>query len=488
MITDARDGFRQVVRAEWTKLRSVRRWVVALGAAVVLTVLLSLLAAAGSGTDINRYPNFVTGPDGTPVADEFHFAHEAMTGDGSIVARVVSQENSHEQAAAGIMMKDGITSGSRYAAVFATPGSGVQMRANYTDTASTGASAGRWLRLTRTAGTITGYESTDGSTWQEIGSFDDVGLPPTVEVGLFVSSPPRVVVERQAGSTSVGEVPTVGSAAFDNVSVNGTTPTFDDRDIRPDRGASDPAPVGEPGGRGDGAMTMIGSVYTLTGSGKIGPNAPDDDPVQVSLFGILAGVLVLVAVSVLSMTSEFKRDVLRTTFAASPRRGRVLAAKALVVGGTAVSLGLVASIAAFFVAQPVLRDRGWTPPAYPPPSLADGPVLRAVLTTALFVAAIALLSLGVAAIMRHSAAAITTVTVLVLVPFLLGATLPAEAARWVMQLTPAGGLATQRAKPPTVMLVDPSAMINPWSGLAVACLYAAAALAGAWWLLCRRDA
>jgi hypothetical protein len=57
-----------------------------------------------------------------------------------------------------------------------------------------------------------------------------------------------------------------------------------------------------------------------------------------------------------------------------------------------------------------------------------------------------------------------------------------------MQLTPAGGLATQRAKPPTVMLVDPSAMINPWSGLAVACLYAAAALAGAWWLLCRRDA
>jgi hypothetical protein len=166
----------------------------------------------------------------------------------------------------------------------------------------------------------------------------------------------------------------------------------------------------------------------------------------------------------------------------------VLAAKAVVLGGTAFAIGLVASVTSLFVAQPLLRDRGWTPPAFPHPSLLDGAVLRAVLTTAAFVAATALFSLGVAAIMRHSAAAITSVVTLVVLPFILGAALPADAARWLMRLTPAGGFAAERAKPPTEVLADPSAMISPWTGLGAVCVYAAVALAVAWWLLRRRDA
>ena len=103
------------------------------------------------------------------------------------------------------------------------------------------------------------------------------------------------------------------------------------------------------------------------------------------------------------------------------------------------------------------------------------------MTTALFVAAVGLLALGVATITRHSAAAIGSVIALVVLPLLVASALPTGAARLLMQLTPAGGFATQRAKPPTVALVDPSAMISPWWGLTVACLYAAAALAVAWW-------
>jgi hypothetical protein len=79
------------------------------------------------------------------------------------------------------------------------------------------------------------------------------------------------------------------------------------------------------------------------------------------------------------------------------------------------------------------------------------------------------------------------VIALVVLPLLVASALPTGPARWLMQLTPAGGFATQRAKPPTVALVDPSAMLNPWSGLFVACAYAAAALAVAWWSLRRRD-
>jgi len=52
------------LRAEWTKLRSVPRWVITLLGAAVLTVGLSALGASGSKTDINKHADFVTGPRG----------------------------------------------------------------------------------------------------------------------------------------------------------------------------------------------------------------------------------------------------------------------------------------------------------------------------------------------------------------------------------------------------------------------------------------
>jgi hypothetical protein len=488
--TAGRDGFWRQVRAEWTKLRSVRRWVVALAGAGVLTVLLSTVAATGGTTDANLHPTFVTGPDGEPVADDFQFAHQRVTGDVTVTARVVSQAGSHERATAGVMIKDGTRSGARYAAVAVTPRHGVRLQADFTTDRYAGAGGpGTWLRLTRTGGRVTGHWSADGRTWHE-SVLSTARLPETVEVGLFVSSPPRVVLERQAGSTSMGELVTTGRAAFDHVSVGGNPPDLRGTAVRGTTGrpADSAAQPGDPEPPADGAgMTEAAGVVTLTGSGKIGPNAPVDDIVQVSLFGVLAAVIVLVAIGALFMTSEFKRGMLRTTLWANPRRGRMLAAKAVVLAGVGFVVGLASGLAAFLVAQPLLRDRGWTPPAFPRPAPTDPAVLRVLVMTALFVAAAAVLALGVAAITRHSAAAIGTVIGLVVLPLLVAAALPADAARRMMQLTPAGGFATQRVKPPTLALVDPSAMISPWWGLAVASAWAAAALAGAWWTLRRRD-
>jgi ABC-type transport system involved in multi-copper enzyme maturation permease subunit len=121
-------------------------------------------------------------------------------------------------------------------------------------------------------------------------------------------------------------------------------------------------------------------------------------------------------------------------------------------------------------------------------SLFDGPVLRAVILTAAFVAALAVFSVGVGTILRHSAVAITTVLALVLVPVVASAAMPATPALWMMRLTPAGGLATQRAKPPTATLAEPWAMLSPWTGIAVVCAYAAVSMIAAWWVLRRRDA
>ncbi|HEX2772519.1 MAG TPA: hypothetical protein VHN18_08840, partial [Micromonosporaceae bacterium] len=327
-------GFGRLLRAEWTKLRSVRRWVLALAAVVLLSVGFSLFAASSSGTDANQYPNFVVGPDGRPVSDQFGFVHQALSGNGSITARVVSQENSHEWAGAGLMVKDGVSSGSRYAAIMVTPDHGVRLSANFATSLSGGDGDGapRWLRLTRDGDSVTGFQSTDGTDWREVGTVDVGALPSTVEIGLFVSSPEKVKVERRAGGTSVGEWPTIGRATFDNVRVQSAQPattawTGDNvhHPPPPDQpdsagGSGEPEPkLGKPKGPGIDLWSESNGVFTVSGSGDIGPNEQPDDVVQAALFGVLAGIIVIAALGVLFMTSEFKRGMVRTTFAASPR-------------------------------------------------------------------------------------------------------------------------------------------------------------------------
>jgi hypothetical protein len=488
-----RDGFERLLLSEWTKLRSVRRWVLALVGSVVVTVGLSLLASAGGSTDVNQHPDFVTGPNGQPVADNFTFVHVPSTGAATITVRVAAQKNSAGWANAGVMVKASTRSGSQYSAVLLTPRHGVHMQSNFTnDVPGSARGAPRWLRLTRSGSDITGYESGDGATWHKIGTTTLHGLARPAEIGFYVSSPPKIIIQRSAGATSVGMTPTRGRASFDNVALNGAgTPATPNWRVDEIHG---PGPDGTKFAPGDNAsrdvedMAEANGTFTVFGSGKIGPNAPDDDPVSIALFGVIGGLIVICAVAVLSITSEYRRGMIRSTLAASPRRGRVLAAKAVVVGATAFTIGLVSCTIALLVSQPVLRKHGFSAPAFPPVSLLDGSVLRAIILTAAFVAALAVFSVGVGTVMRHSAAAITTVLALVLVPVVASAAMSATPALWMMRLTPAGGLATQRAKPPTATLAEPWAMLSPWTGLAVVCTYAAISMIAAWWLVRRRDA
>jgi hypothetical protein len=89
--------------------------------------------------------------------------------------------------------------------------------------------------------------------------------------------------------------------------------------------------------------------------------------------------------------------------------------------------------------------------------------------------------------MRHSAAAITTVICLVVLPAIVSVVLPSPVGKALMLATPAGGFSMQRAKPPTETLVEPWAMISPWVGLGIALGYAAVAFTVALVLVRRRD-
>jgi hypothetical protein len=137
----------------------------------------------------------------------------------------------------------------------------------------------------------------------------------------------------------------------------------------------------------------------------------------------------------------------------------VLAAKAIVLGGSTFAVGLIASVAAFTLAQPRLRAGGYEPPGYPQLSLTDGTVLRAVIGAAGFLAVLALFGLGIGAALRRTAGAITVVT-------------EPHWREWIEKYSPmTAGLAVQATKRLDAL------PIGPWAGLGVLAGYAAAALA-----------
>jgi ABC-2 type transport system permease protein len=206
-------------------------------------------------------------------------------------------------------------------------------------------------------------------------------------------------------------------------------------------------------------------------------NPGDNDLVVDSLAGVWFGQIGAAVLGVLAITGEYASGTIRTTFAANPRRRTVLAAKTLVVGAVVLAVGLATSAACFLVGQALLRSNGFTyENGYPALSLVDHEPFRAVALTGLCLGLLAVFSLGVGAILRHTAGAITVVLALVLAPERLADYVEKSSLL-------AAGLATQQ----TVERPD-SIPLSPWEGLAVVSAYAVVALLLALWLIGRRDA
>ncbi|MFF7242953.1 ABC transporter permease subunit [Embleya sp. NPDC008237] len=483
-LTGGRDTFGRLLLAEWTKLRSVRRWLLTLISAAVLTVLVGLLIASGTGGTRD-----VAGEGGggkVDLAEHFmdggQFVERELTGDGELIARVTTQERSAGRAKAGLMIRASDARGAAYAAVVVTPDHGVRLQSAYgRDQAGGGGPAPRWLKLVRAGRTITAYESSDGSAWRRVGRVDPGRLPQTARIGLYVGSPDAVEVERQFGSEGISGQTTTGKATFDHVSLTPAQPQQPTGPWRnrvgPDgsTGPSGPA-VDRPDAGPPPGFTEADGTFTVIGSGDIGLDRFGDDGTQTILGGVLIGMIAVVALGVLSITAEFHRDTIRTTFAAVPRRGRVLAAKAIVLGAATFVVGLLGAFGAFLITGPVERSKDRIPAG-----LSDPNVLRALIGTAALLALVAMLALAIGTILRRAAPAIAVVLALLLLPRIIGSGLSVSTATWLERLTPAAGFAIQR----TFDRYDST--IGPWTGLGVLCGYAAVALVFAGWRLHRRD-
>jgi len=528
------DSFWNLVRAEWTKLRTVRGWMVGLALAAILTVALGMLGPLGSSSSCSQVDSngatshtcHVTGPprdaSGQEVDDQSTFVRRTLAGDGSITARLTSFSGKYSPdgggppdptdptagmvdglqpwSKAGILIKDGSNFGSAYAAVLATGSHGVRMQYDYThDTAglpgSVTAAAPRWLRLTRAGDVITGYDSADGTTWTEIGAAHLAKLPADVEVGVFAASPDYAVVKSSFGGSSTNTGPSLATGTFDRIAVTGQSTG----------GWSGPGIGGEPSGHsGPGAAQGPAAAavaaangadgFTVTGSGDIAPAGPGegaDKSAEGSLVGTFGGLIAVIVVAALSMTSEYRRGLIRTSLAASPRRGRLLAAKAVVLGAVSFVVGLVAAA----IAVPTVRAVEHSKSMYVYHA-STGAQIRMVIGTAAILAVAAVFALAIATIVRRGAAAVAAVIVAIILPYILAvaSVLPAGAAEWLARLTPAAAFAVQQTVKPWPMVEASYTPANgyyplsPWAGLAVLCLYAAVAYAIAHRLLRRRDA
>jgi ABC-type transport system involved in multi-copper enzyme maturation permease subunit len=502
-------GFGQLLRAEWTKLRTVRGWVLALVAAVVLPVLLGQLSTSGSHTSCDSEIDPLacatpTGPDGEAVSDRFYFVHQPLTGDGTLTVRVTSLTSSgpagaglERWAKAGLILKDGLDQGSPYAAVMVTGDHGVRMQHEFVhDVAgrSGGVSAGspRWLRLTREGATVTGYESSDGDEWTVVGEVRLGDLAATVEAGLFVASPDHEEIDKGIGFTSTESGPSQAEATFDRLTFTGSGsgragdgdgegPSGPDA-WRGDRIGSAEGPSPTPPGR----VEQADGSFTLTGSGDIAPSVGRSAGQSVgdSVATAFVGLLVMVVLATLFITSEHRQGLIRTTLAASPARHRVLAAKAVVVGGVAFLAGLAGASGALWLVA------GDTLPA------STATEWRVVIGTAALFSVAAVMALAVGSVLRRSAGAITAVVVLLVLPYLLAVSpvVPAEPGRWLLRLTPAAAFAVQQTSLRYAHVAadyTPSGgyyPLAPWAGFAVLCVWAAGALALAAVALQRRDA
>jgi ABC-2 type transport system permease protein len=209
------------------------------------------------------------------------------------------------------------------------------------------------------------------------------------------------------------------------------------------------------------------------------------DATKVSLTGVQLGQAVIAVLAVLIVGNEYNTGMIRTTLAAMPRRATVLAAKAAVVTGAVMAAGTIAVLGCVLAGRLILPGQGFTAAqGYPPLSLVDGPTLRAATGSVLYLALIALLSLGIATLVRDSAAAIGVVLgLLYLFPILTGIVTDPHWRRHLQQISPSNaGLAIQN----TIGLKD--LPLSPWAGLGVLAAWAAGALLVGGLLLRLRDA
>jgi regulation of enolase protein 1 (concanavalin A-like superfamily) len=146
------------------------------------------------------------------TADAFHFVYQPLTGDGTIVARLVSVQGGTGYVSPGVMIRETLNAGAANAGTVDWSAYGtIYSEARMSTGGSTALAGGvstmlpYWVKVSRSGNTFSSYTSLDGVNWVQRGASQAISMAQTVYVGLAVNS----------GSSTA-----MATATFDNVSVS----------------------------------------------------------------------------------------------------------------------------------------------------------------------------------------------------------------------------------------------------------------------------
>jgi regulation of enolase protein 1 (concanavalin A-like superfamily) len=127
-------------------------------------------------------------------SDNCRFLFQPMSGDGDLRAKISSLQNTSTNARGGIIMRETLTPGSKYAFMGISPDGTIRSQSrtltsggSSSVTSGLGLAANTWTRLVRSGNAVLGYKSADGATWTLVSS-NSIGMATNVYFGLAVSS------------------------------------------------------------------------------------------------------------------------------------------------------------------------------------------------------------------------------------------------------------------------------------------------------------
>ena len=203
----------------------------------------------------------------------------------------------------------------------------------------------------------------------------------------------------------------------------------------------------------------------------------DESPLSFVTWGLMFAQITAIVLGTLVVTSEYGTGMIRATLAATPRRGSVLAAKAIVLTGTLFVVGTITAFAGYLGGNFFLDREGIGI------ALGDEGVLRAMFGSGLYMAGLGLFAAAMGFLIRHTAAALSVVLALVFVVGNMAFLLPGTWGEWTAKLMP-GNAGSGVATP---VSFNPE-LLDPWVGFAVFAGEVALVTVIAWATFRRRDA
>ena len=150
---------------------------------------------AGSGSESSgTYTIKGGGADISGTSDQFQFSSKDLSGDGTVTANCTAVQNTNGWAKAGVMIRNGTAANAMFAYVCITPSNGIAFQYRTTTGGSaaqaqvTGQAVPKYLRVQRSGNSFTGYYSTNGTTWTQIGTAQTIAMATAAKAGLAVTS------------------------------------------------------------------------------------------------------------------------------------------------------------------------------------------------------------------------------------------------------------------------------------------------------------